>query len=79
MAQAPTGTTKPKRVQGPRTVKDKVVFLVSPEDITNLNVCNTAEEAMEVMMTNPGWKAKKHVIPVKRRAAANQAPATPAA
>jgi hypothetical protein len=75
MAQSPTGT-KPKRTQGPRTVKDKVVFLVSPEDITNLQVCNTAEEAMEVMMGNPGWKAKKHVIPVKRRAASNQAPAT---
>lgn len=74
----PTTPAK-KRVQGPRTVKDKTVFLVSQEDISNLQVCNTAEEAMEVMMANPGWKAKKHVIPVKRRAAGNQAPPTPAA
>lgn len=75
MAQEP----KKKRSQGPRVVKDKVVFLVSPEDIQNLHVCNTAEEAMEVMMNNPGWKAKKHVIPVKRRPQANQAPAPAAA
>jgi hypothetical protein len=73
MATAPTGT-KPKRTQGPRTVKDKVLYLVSPDDLTNLSVVNTPEEAMDVLMANPGHKVKKHVVPVKRRAPANQAP-----
>lgn len=71
--------TKKKRVQGPRVAKPKSVFLVSSQPLTDLTICDTAEDAMDVMMANPGWQVKKHVIPVKRRPTANQAPATPTA
>lgn len=70
----PTTPAK-KRVQGPRTVKDKVLYLVSPDDLSNLKIANTPEEAMDQLMANPGYKVVKHVVPVKRRAPTNQAPA----
>ena len=73
MATAPTNSTKPKRVQGPRTAKDKNVILMFKGTLEGeVQVAFDPWEAMDAKEKDPNLQIKKITIPSKKRAAPAQ-------
>lgn len=62
--------TEPKKTRkgGPRTVKDKVVYLLfkGEVDASTIRIEHDADAVMNAMDNDPGLKRARVVIPVKR-------------